>query len=97
MRTAWPASAALLALVVASAVAVVLHKHQSRRAFIELQRLEDQRDRLQVQWSRLRLEQGAWSTHGRVERLARERLDMVAPESEAVVIRLDGRTERNGE
>ncbi len=97
MRAAWPVSAALLALVVASAVAVVLYKHHSRRAFIELQRLEEQRDRLQVQWSRLRLEQGAWSTHGRVERLARERLDMVAPGPEAEVIRLDVPTERSGE
>ena len=97
MRAAWPASAILLALVVASAVAVVLYKHHSRRAFVELQRLEDQRDRLQVQWSRLRLEQGAWSTHGRVERLAREQLGMVAPGPDAVLIRLDGRTERSGE
>ena len=97
MKASWPASALLLALVVASAVAVVLHKHESRRAFVELQRLEDQRDRLQVQWGRLRLEQGAWSTHGRVERLAREKLDMVAPGGDALVIRLDASMERSGD
>ena len=97
MWGAWPVSALLLALVVASAVAVVLHKHQSRRGFVELQRLEDQRDRLQVQWGRLRLEQGAWSTHGRVERLAREQLDMVAPGGDTVVIRLDASREQGGD
>ena len=78
---------ALLALAVASALAVVVQKHESRRLFVELQGLEQQRDRLQVEWSRLRLEQGAWSTHGRVERLARERLGMVPPDRDAVVIR----------
>jgi len=33
----------------------------------------------------LQLEQSAWSGHGRIERIARERLSMVMPESGDVV------------
>jgi len=83
---------ALLAAVVASAMAVVESKHRSRSLFVELQELERERDALNVEWGRLRLEQGTWATHGRVERLARERLDMrEPPPGEVVVLRLPPR------
>lgn len=72
--------------VIASAVAVIASKHQSRRLFVELQQLERERDRLEVQWGRLRLEQGAWSTHGRIEQVARERLDLRLPGAEKIII-----------
>lgn len=71
----------VLALAVtASAVAVIYGEHRARRAFVELQSLQQERDRLDVKWGRLRLEQGAWETHGRIERLAREELDMTMPQ-----------------
>lgn len=65
--------------VTVSAVAVTYSKHRARRAFLELQSLQQERDRLDVEWGRLRLEQGAWETHGRIERLAREELGMRMP------------------
>lgn len=71
----------VLALAVtASAVAVIYGEHRARLAFVELQSLQQERDRLDVKWGRLRLEQGAWETHGRVERLAREELGMRMPQ-----------------
>ncbi len=69
----------LAGAVIASAVAVVERKNESRRLFVELQQLERERDQLDVEWGRLRLEQGAWATHGRIEQVARERLDLVLP------------------
>lgn len=57
-------------------VGVVYSKHSVRKAFIELQNLQKQFDGLQVEWQRLQLEQSTWATHSRVERLAREELDM---------------------
>ena len=76
----------LLAAVVATAVGVVYSKHQSRRLFVELQQRVAERDRLEVEWGRLQLEQGTWATHGRVERIARERLHMHIPRPTDIVM-----------
>jgi cell division protein FtsL len=54
--------------------------------FVELQQLEKERDELNVEWGRLQLEQGAWSAHGRVEQIAREKLSMRIPSSANTVI-----------
>ncbi len=78
---------AMLALaVLASAVATVRVQHERRALFVELQRLERERDALRVHWGRLRLEHSKWSTHERVERIANEALDLVPPPQEAVVL-----------
>lgn len=72
--------------VLVSALAQVWVQHDQRRSFIELQQLEAERDALEIEWSRLQLEQSAWATHGRIERLAREDLGMTIPDPENVVI-----------
>jgi cell division protein FtsL len=78
--------AVLVLAVMVSAEAVVSSKHESRKLFVQLQGLEKARDRMNVEWGRLQLEQGTWATHGRVERMARKRLGMVIPKNEQVVI-----------
>lgn len=75
----------LFSLVLASAILLVYSKHQSRKYFVELQQLKHQVDALNTEWSQLQLEQSAWSGHGRIERVARQRLSMVMPESDDVV------------
>jgi len=82
----WLSPLFLLVLVMASALAVVYAKHRGRELFAQLQQLEAQRDRLNIEWGRLQLEQSAWASHSRVEKLARERLDMMVPDPESVVI-----------
>lgn len=77
---------ALVTAVVLSATAVVYSKHRTRTLFAELQSLHRDRDQLNVEWERLQLEQGAWTTHGRIERLAREKLDMAPPGRDDVVM-----------
>lgn len=72
--------------VLASAVAVVHAKYESRRQFVALQQLREQRDQVDSEWGRLQLELGAWGTHGRVERLARNRLAMRQPRPDEVVV-----------
>jgi cell division protein FtsL len=69
----------LLALVMLSALAVVYSTHETRRLFVELEQLNARRDAMNVEWGRLQLEQSAWATHARVERLARGTLQMVMP------------------
>ncbi len=76
----------LLVLVVGSAMGVVYAKHRSRTLFVELQSLQESRDRLNTEWGQLQLEQSTWATHGRIEALARERLGMKIPAPDTVVI-----------
>lgn len=80
--------ALLVAAVFISAVGVVYVKHQSRRLFAESQELLREADRLNVEWNMLQLEQAAWSAHGRIEKLARERLQMRMPgRTDAVILK----------
>lgn len=83
----------LLALaVVASALAVVESKHDTRRLFQQIEQLRDERDALNVDWSRLRLEQGALATHSRVEGIARDQLGLIRPDArDILLIRLEQR------
>lgn len=80
------ALAALWGLLLGSAVGVVWTKHQARSLFIELQGLTAERDALDIEWGQLKLEQSAWSTHGRVEQTARVGLQMVIPRPNEVHI-----------
>ncbi len=70
----------LIFAVMVSAIAAVYARHEARKMFVELQELRSERDRLEVEWGQLRLEQSTWSSHARVERLARERMGMKSPD-----------------
>ena len=73
-------------LVLVSSLGVVYAKHQSRKLFVELDILKQQRDEMNVEWGRLQLEQSTLATHGRIERTAKKRLGMVTPEYEQILI-----------
>jgi len=78
-------TALLLCLVMSSAFGVIYSKHQSRKLFVEAQQLHKQIDELNIEWGRLQLEQSAWSAHGRIERIARKKLNMKLPMADEVV------------
>ncbi|MDH4021743.1 MAG: cell division protein FtsL [Gammaproteobacteria bacterium] len=71
--------ASLAAGVLISALASVYAKHQSRKLFVEMQTLVAERDRLEMDWGRLQIEQSTQANHARVESIARERLSMRTP------------------
>ena len=77
---------ALAAAVVVSSVWVIKAKHQSRQLFVELEELNRERDRLQIDWGRLQLEQSTWGTHPRIESLASQRLNLASPRPDEVVV-----------
>ena len=78
----------LAILVVVTAIACVYARHESRSQFTQLQSLITQRDSLEVDWGRLQIEQSTWSTHSRVERLARTKMEMHNPgATETLVVR----------
>ena len=79
----WPLASALLVL---SALLVVVAKHESRRLFVDLQALERERDELNVEWGRFKLETGYLASHDRVRREARRRLGMDRPDPGRIAI-----------
>ncbi len=76
----------LATAVVVSSVWVIKAKHQSRQLFVELEELNRERDRLQIDWGRLQLEQSTWGTHPRIESLASQRLNLASPRPDEVVV-----------
>jgi cell division protein FtsL len=69
-----------------SAAVVIYCKHRARDLFVELESLNSQRDRLEMEWGQLQLEQSAWSTHAFVERVANAQLKMSIPAPASVHI-----------
>lgn len=66
----------LVIAVLASALGVVYATHENRMRYVQLQELNRARDKLDVEWGRLQLEQSTWATHGRIESVARKKLKM---------------------
>jgi cell division protein FtsL len=72
--------------VLGSAAGAVYLKHRSRELFVELERLNQRRDNLEIEWGQLQLEQSAWSTHAFVERVASQRLRMATPRAQDIQV-----------
>ncbi len=70
-----------LALVLASAFAVILSTHNCREAYAKLQVLEASQWYLQEDHGRLVLEHSTWASHYRVEQVAMRDLGMQAPDA----------------
>ncbi len=77
---------ALAVALLVSAVALVYVQHYRRMQFVDLRKLERERDAMQVEWGQLKLEQGTWATHERIERLAVDELDLRTPAAAEVVL-----------
>lgn len=76
-----------LALAVATVcgLGAVYAKHESRRLFMALQDMRETRDELNLEWSRLQLEQGTLADVSVIHQAARERLEMRAPSADSIV------------
>lgn len=85
MKTTW-ILIPLIVAVIASALGVVYSTHYSRKLFVELTELKKTRDGLNVEWGQLQLEQSTWATQGRIEELARKKLNMKALDYKQVII-----------
>ena len=72
--------------VLGSAITVVTVRHEVRTRFIELQKLVKVRDGLIVEWGQLQIEQSTFATHGRIDRLAREKLKLKQPLAADIII-----------
>ncbi|WP_244506146.1 cell division protein FtsL [Microbulbifer marinus] len=64
---------------IASALAVVQTTQRSRELTAQLVQAQKTRDELRYEQERLLLEKGAWSAYSRIEKVAREELNMHVP------------------
>lgn len=74
----------LIAAVLSSAVAVVWTRHESRVLFVELTRLQNVRDDLNIEYGKLELEQATWAEPRRVDDQSRQKLGMVNPKPQDI-------------
>ena len=76
----------LLLACIVSGLFVVFARHEHRKQFSELNRLEKERDELNIEFGRLQLEQATWAESTLIDRTARERLGMVLPKADEIVV-----------
>ena len=71
---------------VLSAVALIYTKHESRKLFVELEALTQERDELNIEWGQLQIEQSTWAQHARIEKVATDDLSLVRPDTADVFV-----------
>jgi cell division protein FtsL len=82
----WIALPILWLAVLGSAVQVIYSRHEARAMFVHLEKINAERDSLEMEWGRLQLEQSFWSSHAFVERVANAKLQMNLPQTRDVRI-----------
>lgn len=75
-----------LAMVTISALSVVWLRHEHRLSYVALQRAQEQRDQLNIEWGQLLLEQSTWAIPHRVEVEAGKRLGMFVPQPDKIIV-----------
>jgi cell division protein FtsL len=76
----------LIAAVLGSGVAVVYARQEHRQAYVQLTRLVRERDEINIEFSRLQLEQATWAETNRIEQVATERIGMRFPQAAELVV-----------
>jgi cell division protein FtsL len=76
----------LVIAIMVSALSVVYTKDLNRRLFIDYQSWQQKNSEMSVDYGKLLLEQGAWSTQARVQIVATSSLNMIIPSSSNIVM-----------
>jgi len=82
----------LVLIVLICALSTVTSNHRARKLFVELEREQARMRALDVEWGQLQLEQSTWANHARVEKVARDKLQMKTP-TPGQVVALKGGTQ----
>ena len=72
----------LLFLVIACALGVVTSQHKARKLFVAWQNEKERAQQMEVEWGKLQLEQSTLVAPARVEKIARQQLQMQVPAKE---------------
>ena len=62
--------------ILISAFTLIDMSHEQRQLYAELEKLQQHRDQLDVEWRRLRIQQRVMAEHSRLEQLATTKLGM---------------------
>lgn len=76
----------LIVAVLGSGVAVVYARQEHRQAYVQLNRLLRERDEINIEFSRMQLEQATWAETNRIEQVATQRIGMVFPQAAELVV-----------
>lgn len=76
----------LVSAVLGSGIAIVYARQEHRQAYVQLTRLLRERDEINIEFSRLQLEQATWAETNRIEQVAAERIGMMFPQDADVVV-----------
>ncbi len=74
----------LLAMLVVCSLALVTSQHKARKLFIAFEQEQERTRALEVEFGQLQLEQSTWAMHGRIEKIASDRLRMRSPDSKRI-------------
>lgn len=75
----------LLLAAVSCALGIVTSQHKARKLFQALEAEQQRAEKLNVEFDQLQLELSTWATSPRIEKIAREKLKMQAPEAARVL------------
>lgn len=77
----------LLLIVVVCALGAVTSQHRARKLFQGLEAEQERARQLDIEYGQLQLEMSTWANHPRIEKIAHDRLRMVAPDALGRVVR----------
>ena len=80
----------LLLAILVCALGVVTSQHKARKLFQALEAEQERARQLEVEFGQLQLELSTWATSPRIEKIAREKLKMRAPEMEKIIMASPG-------
>lgn len=75
----------LLLIAVGCGLATVNANHRARKLFSGMDKEQQRMRALDVEWGQLQLEQSTWAAHARIEKIAKDRLQMKAPQPAQVI------------
>ncbi len=82
-------------VLIACALGIVTSQHTARKLFMALENEKEIEQKLDVEWGRLQLEQSTLIMHGRIEHIAREHLNMMAPAASNIqIVSIDAAEDR---
>ena len=86
----------LLLIAVVCALGAVTSQHRARKLFQAVEAEQERARQLDIEYGQLQLEMSTWANHPRIEKIARERLRMVAPDALGRVVKADPAAGRGG-
>ena len=80
----------LLLAALVCALGVVTSQHKARKLFQSMEAEQERARQLDVEFGQLQLELSTWATSPRIEKIAREKLNMRTPEMAKIVTATSG-------